>query len=134
MSDSESDFSHSLASDELYNDPPYVESHMDYGSWQQLDDHESSQRSHQESSENRHTLLSIATDLFNESLPAEVSPPKDVTFVVGKRDPKIIQAHKFMLCLRSPVFNTMFNGQLAETSDSIRIPDLEPAGFENMLR
>lgn len=87
-----------------------------------------------QSEEVQDSLLSVITNLYNETLSAELSPPKDVTFIVGEKNPKIISAHKFLLCARSPVFNTMFNGHLAETSDSIRIPDLDPVGFENMLR
>lgn len=80
------------------------------------------------------TFIWAQKNLFEGKQPPELSLPTDVTFIVGEENPKIIAAHKYPLALRSPVFNTMFNSQLAETGDSIRIPDLDPVGFKNMLR
>jgi len=42
----------------------------------------------------------------------------------------VIPAHKFMLAISSPVFYSMFYGQLAETSVSVELPDCE---FESLL-
>jgi len=36
-----------------------------------------------------------------------------------------IHAHKFVLATSSPVFEAMFYGELAETTDSIELPDCE---------
>ena len=59
----------------------------------------------------------------------------DVRFVITttKSDNKIthiIPAHKFVLSISSPVFEAMFYGELAETKDSIELPDCE---YESLL-
>lgn len=124
-SDSDSDIMVSSVSSYEMNDSYYNVPHHHHGHR-----HESPRKSE----EVQDSLLSVITNLYNETLPSELSPPKDVTFVVGAEHPKIISAHKFLLCARSPVFHTMFNGALAESSESIRIIDLDPVGFQNMLR
>jgi hypothetical protein len=52
----------------------------------------------------------------------------DVTFLVGEERTKIL-AHKYILIGRSCVFFAMFNGPLAETSEEITLPDIEPNVF-----
>ena len=59
----------------------------------------------------------------------------DVKFIVpvsnsesGSR--KMIQAHKFVLAIGSPVFYAMFFGEMAETKNSIELPDCE---YESLL-
>ena len=59
----------------------------------------------------------------------------DVNFVVRKSDgesesKQVNPAHKFVLSIGSPVFEAMFYGELAETRDSIELPDCE---YENLL-
>ena len=59
----------------------------------------------------------------------------DVKFVVRKNNGEIeskqvISAHKFVLSISSPVFEAMFYGDLAETRDSIELPDCE---YESLL-
>ncbi len=59
----------------------------------------------------------------------------DVKFVVrganGESESKhVIPAHKFVLSISSPVFEAMFYGDLAETGDSIELPDCE---YESLL-
>ena len=59
----------------------------------------------------------------------------DVKFVArgtnGESESKqVIPAHKFVLSISSPVFEAMFNGDLAETTDSIELPDCE---YESLL-
>ena len=54
----------------------------------------------------------------------------DVKFLVRKMDgesesKQVILAHKFVLSISSPVFEAMFYGELAETKDSIKLPDCE---------
>ena len=54
----------------------------------------------------------------------------DVKFVVRKSDgesesKQVIPAHKFVLSIGSPVFEAMFYGEVAETRDSIELPDCE---------
>lgn len=36
--------------------------------------------------------------------------------------------------MTSPVFEAMFYGDMADKSKVVRIPDLAPIGFENLLR
>ena len=59
----------------------------------------------------------------------------DVKFVVPKANgesesKEVIPAHKFVLSISSPVFEAMFYGELAETRDSIELPDCE---YESLL-
>ena len=59
----------------------------------------------------------------------------DVKFVVHKmigesESNQMIPAHKFVLSISSPVFEAMFYGELAETRDSIELPDCE---YESLL-
>ncbi|XP_056002857.1 BTB/POZ domain-containing protein 2-like isoform X3 [Ostrea edulis] len=56
----------------------------------------------------------------------------DVTLRVGKED-KLVRAHKYVLSSRSPVFDAMLYGDLAE-SDDIIVPDIEPSSFDALLR
>ena len=59
----------------------------------------------------------------------------DVKFVVRGSDGKsesnrLIAAHKFVLSIGSPVFEAMFYGELAETKDTIQLPDCD---YESLL-
>ena len=59
----------------------------------------------------------------------------DVKFVVQKviaesEDRQVIPAHTFVLSISSPVFEAMFYGELAETADTIELPDCE---YESLL-
>ena len=63
----------------------------------------------------------------------------DVKFVVpasrGESESrKAIPAHKFVLAISSPVFYAMFYGQMAETTDSIELPDCEYDSLLEMFR
>ena len=64
----------------------------------------------------------------------------DVKFVVqmaaqGESESKqVIPAHKFVLSISSPVFEAMFYGELAETTDSIELPDCEYDSLLELLR
>ncbi|XP_013390158.1 BTB/POZ domain-containing protein 1 [Lingula anatina] len=59
----------------------------------------------------------------------------DVHFVVGKEmNTQRIPAHKFVLSVGSAVFDAMFNGAMATTSEDIELPDVEPAAFLALLR
>jgi len=77
------------------------------------------------------TVRERTTFVFNNELLS------DVKFVVpasneseSKKAKMVIPAHKFMLAISSPVFYSMFFGQLAETSDTIELPDCE---YESLL-
>ena len=59
----------------------------------------------------------------------------DVKFVVRGSDSesetdRLIAAHKFVLSIGSPVFEAMFYGELAETKDTIELPDCD---YESLL-
>ena len=74
----------------------------------------------------RPTITERTKFMFNNDLFS------DVKFVVpwksdgGRSDDKqVIFAHKFVLSISSPVFEAMFYGELADTGDSIELPDSE---------
>lgn len=59
----------------------------------------------------------------------------DVTFIVGPPShSKKYVGHRVLLAMTSPVFEALFYGDTADKSKVIRIPDLAPVGFENLLR
>ena len=63
----------------------------------------------------------------------------DVNFLVadarGSEQPKVmVPCHKFVLSISSPVFFTMFYGQMSETGDIIELPDCDAEGFLEFLR
>ena len=75
------------------------------------------------------TIVERTTFIFNNELLS------DVKFVVpvstGESESKMmIPAHKFVLAISSPVFYAMFYGQMAETADSIELPDCD---YESLL-
>ena len=71
------------------------------------------------------TIRDRSKHMFNNDLFS------DVKFVVRRRSngesesKQVIPAHKFVLSISSPVFEAMFYGELAETTDSIELPDCE---------
>ncbi|XP_046364322.2 BTB/POZ domain-containing protein 6-B-like [Haliotis rufescens] len=67
--------------------------------------------------------------MFNNPLMA------DIHFVVGT-EPVVekIPAHKYVLATGSSVFFAMFFGGLADKTEEIIIPDVEPVAFRNLLR
>ena len=70
------------------------------------------------------TLVERTAFIFNNEILS------DVKFVVPvstgeSESKKVIPAHKFVLAISSPVFFAMFYGQMAETKDSIELPDCE---------
>ena len=76
----------------------------------------------------RPTIRERSTFILNSDLFS------DVKFVIGrtdgesiksKRSKQVIPAHKLVLAIGSPVFETMFYGELAETADSIELPDCD---------
>ena len=62
----------------------------------------------------------------------------DVKFVVpassGQSETNVIPAHKFVLAISSPVFYAMFYGHLAETKNSIELPDCDYESLLEMFR
>ena len=59
----------------------------------------------------------------------------DVKFVATKSESKqVIPAHKFILAIGSPVFEAMFYGELAETKDTIELPDCDHESLLELFR
>ena len=63
----------------------------------------------------------------------------DVKFIAtksnGESDSKqVISAHKFILAIGSPVFEAMFYGELAETKDTIELPDSDNESLLELFR
>ncbi|KAI5636017.1 BTB/POZ domain-containing protein [Phthorimaea operculella] len=57
----------------------------------------------------------------------------DCKFLVGEDETEEIAAHKFVLAMCSPVFDTMFNGSMPEDRGAIRVPDVQPKAFKKLL-
>ena len=63
----------------------------------------------------------------------------DIKFVVRKMDGEseskyVIPAHKFVLSISSPAFEAMFYSELAETKDSIELPDCKYQSLLELFR
>ena len=52
----------------------------------------------------------------------------------NKRRKQVIPAHKFVLSISSPVFEAMLYGELAETKDTIELPDCEYDSLLELFR
>ena len=82
------------------------------------------------------TSVTNNSSFQNYSHPDDHTIRTDVKFVVrgGPNDEseskQVIPAHKFVLSISSPVFEAMFYDELAETTDSIELPDCE---YESLL-
>ena len=81
----------------------------------------------------RSTIVERTTFVFKSQLLS------DVTFVVPvstgeSESKKVIPAHKFVLAISSPVFFAMFYGQIAETTDSIELPDCDYESLVELFR
>ena len=63
----------------------------------------------------------------------------DVKFIARKSNgesesKRMIPAHKFILAIGSPVFEAMFYGELAETEDTIELPDCDNESLLELFR
>ena len=79
------------------------------------------------------TIKERCTFLFNNDMLSDVkliAPAVTSTESESKKAKRVISAHKFILSICSPVFYTMFNGELPETGDSVEVLDCE---FETLL-
>jgi len=82
----------------------------------------------------RPTIRERSEFMFNNNLFS------DVKFVVQKAShgdsgsKQVVPAHKFLLSMSSPVFEAMFYGELAETTDSIELPDCEYNSLLELFR
>ena len=59
----------------------------------------------------------------------------DIHFEVGPDDPatEVISAHKTNLMSRSRVFRKMFCGELKELGSMVRVKDIDPETFRDVL-
>ena len=81
----------------------------------------------------RATIRERSKFIFDSDLFSDVKfvVPK----VVGESETKqAISAHKLVLSISSPVFEAMFYGELAETGDSIELPDCEYDSLLELFR
>ena len=79
------------------------------------------------------TIVERTAFIFNNEMLS------DVKFVVPvssgeSESTKVIPAHKFVLAISSPVFFAMFYGQMAETKDSIELPDCDYDSLLELFR
>ena len=81
----------------------------------------------------RSTIVERTTFIFNNELLSDVKFVVPVSTGESERT-KAIPAHKFVLAISSPVLYAMFYGQLAETTDSIELPDCDYESLLEMLR
>ena len=81
----------------------------------------------------RSTIVERTTFIFNNELLSDVKFVVPVSTGENERT-KVIPAHKFVLAISSPVLYAMFYGQLAETTDSIELPDCDYESLLEMLR
>ena len=63
--------------------------------------------------------------IFNNELLSDVKFIVPASNINESESRKMIPAHKFVLAIGSPVFCAMFYGKMAESTDSIRLPDCE---------
>ena len=77
----------------------------------------------------RSTIKERTSFIFNTEILSDVKFVAQVS--TGESESKkVIPAHKFVLAISSPVFFAMFYGKMAETTDSIELPDCE---YESLL-
>ena len=70
----------------------------------------------------RPTIRERSKFMFNNNLFSDVKFVVQETSRCGRG---VIPAHKFVLSISSPVFEAMFYGELAETANSIELPDCD---------
>ena len=77
----------------------------------------------------RPTIVERTAFIFNNELLSDVKFVVPVS--IGESESKkVIPAHKFVLAISSPVFCAMFYGKMAETTDSVELPDSD---YESLL-
>ena len=72
--------------------------------------------------------------VFNKEILSDVKFIVSVSSDKSEIESKVIPAHKFVLAISSPVFYAMFYGQMADTRDSIELPDCEYESVLEFLR
>jgi len=82
----------------------------------------------------RPTIRERSKFVFNNDLFSDVNFVVQRTAQGGSESKQVIPAHKFVLSISSPVFEAMFYGELAETTDSIELPDCEYDSLLELFR
>ena len=85
----------------------------------------------------RSTIKERTAFLYNNELMSDVKfvvPASNDDSSARKKAKMEIPAHKFVLAISSPVFYAMFYGQMADTTDSVELPDCEYEGLLELLR
>ena len=85
----------------------------------------------------RSTIKERTTFLYNNEFMSDVKfvvPASNDDCSARKKAKMEIPAHKFVLAISSPVFYAMFYGQMADTTDSIELPDCEYESLLELLR
>ncbi|XP_068761423.1 BTB/POZ domain-containing protein 6-B-like [Montipora capricornis] len=72
--------------------------------------------------------------VFNKELMSDVKFIVPVSSDKCEIESKVIPAHKFVLAISSPVFYAMFYGPMADSRDSIELPDCEYESLLEFLR
>ena len=78
----------------------------------------------------RSTIAERAAFIFNNELLSDVKFVVPVSAIGESESKKVIPAHKFVLAISSPVFFAMFYGQMAQTTNSVELPDCD---YESLL-
>ena len=79
------------------------------------------------------TIVERTAFIFNNEMLSDVKFVVPVTSGESEST-KVIPAHKFVLAISSPVFFAMFYGQMAETKDSIELPDCDYDSLLELFR
>ena len=85
----------------------------------------------------RSTISERTKFIFNNELLSDVKfvvPASNDDCGARKKAKMEIPAHKFVLAISSPVFYAMFYGQMADTTDSVELPDCEYKSLLEMFR
>ena len=82
----------------------------------------------------RSTIRERTKFMFNSDLRSDVKFVVQTAFQGESKSERVIPAHKFVLSIGSPVFDAMLHGKLAETTDSIKLPDCEYDSLLELFR
>ena len=84
----------------------------------------------------RSTICERTKFIFNNELLSDVKFVVPASHNESKswKSQKCIPAHKFILAISSPVFYAMFYGEMAETADTIQVPDCEYKSLLELFR
>ena len=80
----------------------------------------------------RQTISERTKFVFNNKLLSDVKfvVPASLNEGESRKSQKSIPAHKFVLAISSPMFYTMFYGEMAETAGTVQLPDCD---YESLL-